>query len=695
MSYDMLLSPGRIGTMELRNRTVMTAAEISLNQPNGIPTERLMAYYEERAKGGVGLIIPGICRVNDMDAAGSFTQLAMSHDYHIAPMHAFAERIHAQGAKLGIQLHHAGRQGYSSVVNTLPIILPLTEKLPALWKPIYKSVPAMMSLAEKDICMRVNAPSVVERSYHVPSPMRAMTTKEVKKLVNDFVAAAERCKKAGVDIVELHAAHGYLIQQFLSPNTNHRTDEYGGNFENRLRFLAEIVTGIKERCGKDYPLMVRLSVDEMYAEIGKVGKGYDLETGKMIAKRLEELGVDAINVSSACYDTYNYWLEPTSFVPGWRAYLAKAIKETVNIPVVAANFMRSPDQAEKQLEDGVQDFIGSARTFICDPNWVKKVESGHINEIRRCIGCLHCIKSFTENAGVNIGAGQPGECALNPEVGHESEQKLSLNGDGRTVIVVGAGPAGLKAAETMARRGFKVTVLEKEQEAGGQVITASTCNLKEKLYWCIEDLMASVKKLGVKVKLNTEATPELIASFKPYAVIIASGGQAVIPRSIRGSDLPTVCVAPDIIMKRKHISEKNVVVVGSGMTGLETTEILNECGNKVTVVEMADEVAPGTWFQLVDDEMSRIEPYGTVFLTGKRLMKIEPGHVVLEDVNTSELSTVDADEVVLSIGVRPVDELYRKLKTDCMNVYKVGDAVSSGTIAHAVHSAFDIAVKIN
>ena len=695
MSYEKLLSPFNIGTLTLKNRVVMTAAEMSLNQPNGKPTERLMSYYEERAKGGIGLIIPGICRVNDTDATGSFTQLAMSHDYHIEPMREFAERIHAHGAKLGIQLHHAGRQGYASVVNTLPMILPITEKIPSLWKPLYKAVPLMLRMEEKDICMRVNAPSVVERSYHVPSPMRAMTTREVKKLVRDFIDAAERCKKAGVDIVELHAAHGYLIQQFLSPNTNRRTDEYGGSFENRLRFLAEIVTGIKERCGKDYPLMVRLSVDEMYAQIGQSGKGYDLETGKQIAKRLEELGVDAINVSSACYDTYNYWLEPTSFEPGWRAYLAKEIKQAVNIPIVAANFMRSPEQAEKQLEDGVQDFIGSARSFICDPYWVKKVEEGRANEIRRCIGCLHCIESFTENAGVNIGAGQPGECALNPEVGHETENVLTQDGAGRSVVVVGAGPAGLKAAETLAKRGFKVTVLEKGEKAGGQVITASTCHLKDKLYWCVSDLMTSVNKLGVEVKFNSEATAQALAALKPYAVVVATGGTAFIPRSIEGAELPNVCTAPDIIMGRKEIKGKKAVVVGSGMTGLETTEFLNASGCKVTVVEMANEIAPGTWFQLKDDELMRIKPYGTEFVTGKRLMKIEKDHVVLEDVRTKKLSKIEAEEVVLSMGVRPVNELYNRLKDMGVNVYKVGDAVSSGTIAHAVHSAYDTAAEIH
>lgn len=696
MSYEKLLSPMEIGGLTIRNRTVMTAAEMSMGQPDGTPTERLMHYYEARAKGGVGLIIPGICRVNDLYATSSFTQLAMSHDYQIEPMRVFVERIHQHGAKLGIQLHHPGRQGYASTVNTLPMILPIAKRFPGFLNTMYKATPAIMQMEERGICQPVAAPSVCERSYHVPSPMRAMTHREVKATIRDFVNAAVRCQKAGVDLVELHAAHGYLLQQFLSPNTNLRTDEYGGSFDNRMRFLTEIIQGIRQECDPDYPLMVRLSVDEMYDRIGKPGKGYDLEEGKRIAKRLEELGVDAINVSSACYDTYNYWLEPTSFEPGWRAYLAKAIKETVSIPVVAANFMRSPDQAERQLEEGYQDFIGSARTFICDPDWVKKVEEGRTNEIRRCIGCLHCIESFTENAGVNISAGKPGECALNPTVGYERERAaIPQDGAGRLVVVVGAGPAGLKAAETLAMRGFKVTVLEKAEQAGGQVNTASSCIKKEKLRWCVEDLLVSVQKLGVEVKLGVEATAEAVLAMEPYAVVIAAGGVPVVPKSIRGSDLPHVCTAPDIILKRKELKNRNVVVVGSGMTGLETTEILNEGGNHVTVVEMADTVAPSTWFQLVDDEMSRIQQHDTVFLTGKRLMKITPEHVILEDVKTSELTTVPADNVVLSMGVRPVNALYRALESRLERVYAVGDANASGTIADAVHSAYEAAVNIH
>ncbi len=692
MSYEMLLSPMNIGTMTVKNRTIMSAAEVSLGQANGKPTEKLMAYYEERAKGGVGLIIPGITRVNDDCAASTYTQLAMSHDYHIEPMREFAERIHKHGAKLGIQLHHPGRQGYSSSIHSLPMVIPIVDRFPKVLDSIYKCTPILDKLEKKALLWPVQAPYKGELANHGAMRIRQMSRREVKHLINDFINAAVRCKKAGVDLVELHGGHGYIIQQFLSPNTNKREDEYGGSFENRMRFITEIIDGIRAECGRDYPLMVRLTADEMYEKIGMPGKGYTIETGKRIAKRLEELGVDAINVTSACYDAYSYWLEPTSFEPGWRKYLAKEIKSVVSIPVAGASVIRTPEQAEQQLQEGCQDFVASARTFICDPHWVKKAEEGRSNEIRRCIGCLNCIRSFMTNAWV----GKAGECALNMSMGREEEFfNMPQDGEGRHIVVIGAGPAGLTAAHTLLHRGFKVTVIEKDEKPGGQVITASTCHLKGKLYWAIEDLMTNVAKLGGEVKLGCDMTAEQIAEMKPYAVVVATGGTPIRPKSIPGIDLDTVVLAPEIIMGEKKIENKKVVVVGSGITGLEVTEFLNDAGCEVTVIEMATEVAPGAWFQLVDDEMERIKPFGTKFMTGTKLVGIEPGKVLVEDVKTGAKSALEADNVVLSLGVRPVNDMVTKL-VGCgiHKVVTVGDAKKSGTIADATHSAYDTVMKI-
>lgn len=693
MSYETLLSPMNIGTMTVKNRTIMSAAEVSLGQANGKPTEKLMAYYEERAKGGVGLIIPGITRVNDDCAASTYTQLAMSHDYHIEPMREFAERIHKHGAKLGIQLHHPGRQGYSSSIHSLPMVIPIVDRFPKVLDSIYKCTPILDKLEKKALLWPVQAPYKGELANHGAMRIRQMSRREVKNLINDFIKAAVRCKKAGVDIVELHGGHGYIIQQFLSPNTNKREDEYGGSFENRMRFITEIIDGIRAECGRDYPLMVRLTADEMYEKIGMPGKGYTIETGKRIAKRLEELGVDAINVTSACYDAYSYWLEPTSFEPGWRKYLAKEIKSVVSIPVAGASVIRTPEQAEQQLQEGCQDFVASARTFICDPHWVKKAEEGRSNEIRRCIGCLNCIRSFMTNAWV----GKAGECALNMSMGREEEYfNMPQDGEGRHIVVIGAGPAGLTAAHTLLHRGFKVTVIEKDEKPGGQVITASTCHLKGKLYWAIEDLMTNVAKLGGEVKLGCDMTAEQIAEMKPYAVVVATGGTPIRPKSIPGIDLDTVVLAPEIIMGEKKIENKKVVVVGSGITGLEVTEFLNDAGCEVTVIEMAPEVAPGAWFQLVDDEMERIKPFGTKFMTGTKLVGIEPGKVLVEDVKTGAKSALEADNVVLSLGVRPVNDMVTKL-VGCgiHKVVTVGDAKKSGTIADATHSAYNTVMKIS
>jgi 2,4-dienoyl-CoA reductase-like NADH-dependent reductase (Old Yellow Enzyme family)/thioredoxin reductase len=775
MTYKKLFSPLSIGGCEIKNRIVMPPMMMGFGQFDGTPTEKMTAYYEERAKGGAGLIVTEITRVDDVTGAAAFNQLAVSRDRHIEPLKKFAEKIHAHGAKLFVQLHHPGRQNVGLVVGTVPLCIAMNKITPAFGKFFFKLAPtAGQFLLKKNIVPASVCPSKVRPSYFSGGRVRALRRGEIKKLVEEFVGGAERVQKAGCDGVYLHAAHGYLIQQFLSPYTNRRTDEYGGSLQNRMRFLTEIVEGIRLRC-KDFPIVVRLTVDEMYdtpeyskryiendsADENSDALGYDksyiknggidpsksavpdnrkynesyiekrgidpsknrrpytLSDGVEIAKILEKIGVDALDVSRGAYDTFNYWLEPISFPVGCRTDLIKAVKDAVNIPVIAVNLLREPADAEKQLEDGISDFAALGRPHIADPHFAAKAASGRENEIRRCICCLHCIESMQHNAFV----GQNGECAVNMSIGREGQTPKN-DGGGKKIVVVGAGAAGLTAAETLAKRGFKVIVYEKEARAGGQAALAASEKGKERIGWCVEDLEYAAKRNGAEILYKTEATREIIKRHNPYAVVVASGGKPIIPKNIGGIDSPFVHISTEVFKGEFLPKGQKIAVVGSGMTGLDAALILSE-NNAVTVVEMADTPAPGMWMQHADDVIPKLDALGAEILTRRKLIKIEDDgngaiitedvkiqnennrvsvaedtkiqnpnrrvSVVTEDVKTKKIYKFDADAVVLAIGVKSENTLYEEIKNDFERVFVVGDAKKSGRIASATHDAFDAA----
>lgn len=686
MEYKMLFTPGKIGAVELKNRIVMPPMMLGFGQFNGTPTEKMMDYYEERAKGGTGLIITEITRVDDFSGASAFAQLAISHDYHIEPLKEMIGRVHNHGCKMFIQLHHPGRQNLSLMMGTVPLSISMEKIMGSLYSKMFFSIaPTGKKLMEKDLLLKTYSPSKCERAYSAESINKQMTVRQIKKITREFIDGAVRAKKAGADGVELHAAHGYLIQQFLSPYTNVRTDEYGGNLEKRMKFLLDIINGIKAECGKDYPVVVRLSIDECYDKIGKPDLGYKLEDGVKMAKILEQEGIDAIDVSCAGYDTYNYWLEPTSFKPGWRKYMAAAVKKEVKIPVLAANLIRSPEQAENQLNEGIQDFVCLGRPQIADPHWANKVKDGKEDEIKRCICCLLCMESMQTNAY----KGTHANCSVNPKLGCEKET-LKKNGNSRTVVIVGAGPAGLMSAEILSKRGFKAIVLEKSNEAGGQLQLANKPPLKDKINWCINDLVANATHNGAEIKYNTEADEKIINSYKPYAVIIATGGFSIKPKSITGSQRDNVYTTTDILSGAVKLENKNVAVIGSGMTGLETAELLCETKNTVTVVEMADTVAPGVWMQHIDDCMPRLNSHNVKFIVGHKLTEITEDGFELSCVKNKNIKLVSVDTVVLSLGVASENKLYNSLKDKFKNVYVIGDAKKQGRIADATSQAYNL-----
>lgn len=689
MSYDMLFSPMKIGNVEIKNRIVMAPMCMGFGQYNGCATETMMDYYEERAKGGVGLIFTEITRINDITGASSFGQLGMSHDYQIPALREMADRIHKHNCKIMVELHHPGRQNLGLMIGTVPICNIGSKLMGNLYTKILTQavIPQGKKLQDKHIVPRTVAPSKCERSKMSDSVNRELSVNEIKRIICQFIEGAVRVKKAGCDGVELHAAHGYLIQQFLSPNTNKRTDQYGGSLENRMRFLLEIIDGIRSNCGKDFPIVVRLTVDEMYSEIGQNGKGYNLEEGIKMAKILSDKGIDAIDVSSAAYDTFNYWLEPTTFTPGWRKYLASEVKKVVDIPVIAANLIRSPKQAEMQLEEGTQDFISLGRPLIADPHWPNKVKSGNENLIKRCVCCLYCFESMMKGAYKYT----HGNCSVNPFVGRENVS-LKQNGNGRKVLIIGAGCAGLTAAELLSKRGFDVTVLEKESKQGGQLNLASKPPHKEKINWVCEDLLSNAINSGAKVLFGIKADKNIIASYSPEIVITATGGNAIHPKSFNGDNVVTVT---QVLNGSIDISNKKVAVIGSGMTGLETSELLVSKGNKVTVVEMADKIAPGAWFQQLDDALPVLEKAGTEFLTSHKLLSISSSGIELENLKEKKAVAIKVDLVVLSLGVRSDNSLYNDIKnSDSYKVYNIGDSNKIGRIANATESAYQLVMNI-
>lgn len=635
MAYEKLFEKGQIGSMKLKNRLVMPAMGCSMAENNGDANEHIIKYYEDRAKGGIGLIITEITRVDNETGIGTPNQLGATDLHHIPHMQRLADRIHKHGSKILIQLQHPGRQNKSSMIGGRQII----------------------------------APSAVMCKVTNEMP-REMTTEECQKLVGDFVKGAAICQKAGVDGVEIHAAHGYLICEFLSPYTNHRTDMYGGSFENRFRILKEIVLGIRQVCGRDFVISVRISADEF------VDGGLKLDDTVKISQELEKLGVDCINVSSGIYESATTIIEPSSFPQGWKKHLGKTIKANVSIPVIATNNIKDPDVAEALMEEDVCDFVAIGRASLADPEWGNKAKTDPAS-INKCIGCLYCFWALAE--GDHIG------CAVNPKCGREVEYaSLEKDGNGRRVAVIGGGPAGINAALTLKERGFEPVIFEKESRLGGQLNIADKPILKEKMTAYVDSMIHNVEKAGIEVQYGKEATVEDIKNIQPCAVMVATGGLPLIPH-IPGIDGKNVITAEDYLMGRKEVTG-DVVVIGGGVTGMETAETIAARGNKATLVEMTGAIGRGLYRSVIADFMMRFAKVGVQVMTDEKCVNIGETSVTLENGKTKEETVLKADTVVLALGVKSNNSMVDALEKEFENVIVLGDADVPGRIAEA---AFD------
>lgn len=644
--YELLSSPGQIGPLTIKNRIAMTAASACLSEPDGTMTEAMLAYYERRAKGGVGLIITEMVCVDEDRGVLFPRELNAAREENIPSFRQLADRVHPHGTKIFAQLFHPG-------ANADPKLNP---------KDLISASPARGKKRGQ---------------------AREATVEEIHDIAAKFGRAALRVKRGGFDGVEVHAAHHYFLHSFLSPVTNHRSDEYGGSLENRTRILREIVDAIRAACGRDFPLMFRISIEEY---IGP--KGYHADTGVKICQMLERWGVDAINASASGTDSkLSQSMEPIHYRQGWRKHLSKAIKGAVSIPVLGVAVVRDPAYGETLLQTGCMDFVGSVRAHLADAAWANKALTERDMDIVPCISCMACLEKFGQ-AGGHI------SCAVDPETGYESQlPPLDTAGNGRLVVVLGAGPAGLEAALIAARRGFKVEVFEQDGQPGGQLRLAARVPRKERIRSLINSLTMRCAQAGVVVHYVHAPTLDQLRALNPYAILDATGGKPKIPDIPGAADNPIVCTPPAVINRLVSPTEESIVVAGSGMTGLETAEILSqrEKNNAVLVLEAASRVAPAAGGSNRNGVTAVLEVNHVVFLTDRILTRIGADRVWFRDARTGEEYVYPCDRVVLALGTEPADPYGGSLSTVCHKVLPIGDRTGGGSIWDAIHAGYHAA----
>lgn len=647
MNYPKLFSEGRIGPLVLKNRGIMMPMATDLADKDGLVTPRQIRYYQERAKGGLAMIIHEYTGVDDVDSIPSIHNLRIARDYHTSAMEELVDAVHLYDCKIVAQLHHGG----------------------ATSNPNFTGRPNL-------------APSAVPIAEGRPVP-KEMTLEDIKRVQDKFIAAAGRCKKAGYDGVELHGAHGYLIAQFFSKYYNRRQDQYGGSAANRARFLTEIIAGIREKYG-NYPILVRMCGDEMTPVEGFL----TLAEGIEIAKELEKAGIDAINISNGSARNGDANCEPFSYKSGWKKHVAKAYKEALNIPVIATNTIKDPAFAEQLLAENVCDFVGLGRSQLADPYFMVKAAKGQQEEIRQCIGCLYCRERVLRDA-------MPIRCTVNARAAREIEfDQLAKDGQGRIVAVVGGGPAGMEAARILALRGFKVHLFEQERQLGGTLNIADKPAFKDKLTKLTKTMTAQLNSLGVVINLGQPADAAVIRNLKPMALVVACGAEPVVPK-LPGIDGKNVYLAEDVVAGRVQPAGR-IAVAGTGLTGLETAEMLCSAGHEVALVEMAPEIGPGIFPAIRNDELGRLLAQKPAVYAGHKLLSINAGDITLANMSSGEEVHLEVDSVVLALGVRPKKQVYDELKQAFpeLDIRAVGDARRGGRIGDAIRDGFEAGYTI-
>lgn len=638
-NFAKLFEPGRIGKMQLKNRFLQMAMHVGLDEDDGSLSQAYRDFLVTRARGGAALIVVGGAYPH-ISGKGFFKQMGADRDGFIPRWKALVDEIHAAGAKAMLQILHVGRYSFPEILGSQPV-----------------------------------APSALAPRLPRGTP-RELTAQEVRDMVQDHAVAAARAKAAGFDGVELQAGTGYLVSSFLSPYSNHRSDEYGGDLAGRARFMLEILRATKEKTGADFPLLCRMNADELMP-----GEGNTVEDCLRLAQMAAEAGADGISLTVGWHESRIPSVTMDVPIGNW-IELSKRFRQALKVPVIMAYQLTTPQAAAEALAREAMDFVGLARPLIADPEFPRKVQEGRLDDITPCILCNTCFEKIFGHEAVR--------CTMNTTAAQEAEYVLRPAARPKRVLVVGGGPGGLEAARVAALRGHKVTLYEQADALGGQLLLASIPPFRQRIAEAYHYLARQASKAGVSVVMNQEVTPTLVEREGPDVVILATGARPAVPPIFQGQK--NAVLAWDVLRQKAPVGQ-NVVIVGGSLVGVGVAEWLVEMGKTVTIVEMLKRIAADAPPFDRMGLMQRLAQHKVRLLPSTTAERLEESALVVSKEGGVQ-ETIPADTIVIAAGARPNQELLPALQGKAPEVYSVGDCVEPRRAHQAIHEASKVAREI-